>query len=371
MKKVLITATVDSHIRHFHINDMKLLKENGYEVHVATNGDEKFDYCDVKHKVSFERNPFKINNLKAIKQMKQLLEKEKFDLIHTHTPMGAAVTRIAAKKTRKENNTRVIYTAHGFHFYKGAPIQNWLIFYPVEKYLSKYTDTLITINKEDYEFAKNKFKKTDIKYIHGVGIDPKKFDFEMTEAEKIELRKSIGLKKDDFVMIYTAELNKNKNQIIAIEAMKELTKKNSNIHLLLAGKGDLREYYESKVKEYNLQNNVHFLGYRNDVPKLLKISNIYISCSIREGLGLNLVEAMYVGKPVIASYNRGHVDLIKDGVNGFLFIVNDITKITNLVLDIYNKKIKTDKLIYNSKEQVKDFILLNCSKEMEMIYKFK
>ena len=130
MKKVLFTATVDSHILHFHIPYLKLFKENGYEVHVATNGDEKIPYCDVKHKISFERNPIKLNNLKAIKQLKKVIDKEKFDIIHCHTPMGSVVTRLAAKKARK-NGTRVIYTAHGFHFYKGSPLLNWLIFYPI------------------------------------------------------------------------------------------------------------------------------------------------------------------------------------------------------------------------------------------------
>ena len=149
MKKVLFTATVDSHILQFHLPFLKMFKENGYEVHVATNGDESIPFCDKKIKISFERSPFKINNLKAIGQLRKVINEEQYDIIHTHTPMGSVVTRLAAKQARKKNNTRVIYTAHGFHFFKGAPILNWLVFYPVEKWLAKYTDTLITINKED------------------------------------------------------------------------------------------------------------------------------------------------------------------------------------------------------------------------------
>ena len=155
-KKVLFTATVDSHILHFHIPYLKLFKEKGYEVHVATNGNEEIPYCDKKHVISFERSPLKLNNLKAIGQLRKIINEENFDIIHCHTPMGSVVTRLAAKKARKKG-TRVIYTAHGFHFYKGAPKLNWFLFYPVEKYLSKYTDTLITINKEDYDLAKRKF----------------------------------------------------------------------------------------------------------------------------------------------------------------------------------------------------------------------
>ena len=252
MKKVLFTATVDSHILHFHIPYLKLFKEKGYEVHVATNGDEKIPYCDVKHKITFERSPYKLNNLKAIRQLRKIVNEEKFDIIHTHTPMGSVVTRLASIKARKKG-TRVIYTAHGFHFYKGASKLNWLLFYPVEKFLSKYTDCLITINKEDYELAKNKFKKCkQIEYVPGVGIDEEKFNFKMTVKEKSDLRKSLGLKKDDFVLIQVGELNENKNQIMAIEAMREIVKKNKNIHLLLAGTGVLEEHYKEKIKEIML-----------------------------------------------------------------------------------------------------------------------
>jgi len=160
MKKVLFTATVDSHIMQFHLPFLKLFKEKGYEVHVATSGNEKIPYCDVKHVVTFERNPIKINNLKAIKQLKKICEEEKFDIIHTHTPMGSVITRLAARESRKKYKTRVIYTAHGFHFFNGAPLLNWIIYYPVEKWCAKYTDTLILINHEDYNLAKEKFSKT-------------------------------------------------------------------------------------------------------------------------------------------------------------------------------------------------------------------
>ena len=164
MKKVLFTATVDSHILHFHLPYLKLFKDNGYEVHVATNGDEVIPYCDVKHQICIERSPFKVNNIKAIKQLRKIIDKEKFDIVHCHTPMGSVVARIASKNARKNYGTRVIYTCHGFHFYKGAPLFNWIIFYPIEWYLSKYTDTLITINHEDENLARKKFYETAVKY---------------------------------------------------------------------------------------------------------------------------------------------------------------------------------------------------------------
>lgn len=366
MKKVLFTATVDSHILAFHLPYLKYFKENGYDVHVATNGDEEIPYCDKKHKVCFERSPFKINNLKAIQQLKKIINNEEFDIIHTHTPMGSVVTRLAAKKSRKKYHTKVIYTAHGFHFYKGSPKKFWMMFYPVEKFLAKYTDDLITVNKEDYEFAKRKFK-TNVHYVPGVGIDPKKFDVKMTNKEKEDLRKSLNLKNDDFVMIYPAELNKNKNQIFLIKCMEELVKKYSNIHLLLVGKDSYNGFYQNIVKEKNLKN-IHFLGFRKDIPQLLSISNISLSSSLREGLPVNIIEAMYMGLPVVANNCRGMSDLIENDKNGFLIKNSNLNKFMKSIESIYFNKIDLNKISLNNKEKSSNYLIDKVLDEYIKIY---
>lgn len=309
MKKVLFSATVDSHILHFHIPYLQYFKEQGYEVHVATSEDGEIPYCDVKHKISFERSPIKINNLKAIGQLKKIIDEEKFDVIHCHTPMGGVVTRLAALGARK-NGTRVIYTAHGFHFYKGAPKLNWLIYYPIEKILSKYTDTLITINQEDFDIAEKRFYAGETKFINGVGVDKSRFDFVMTYEEKNAYRKMVGVSDNDFVIIQVAELSKRKNQMMSIEAIKKLTQENSNIKLLLVGTGNLEEFYKQKIAEYDLKNNVFELGYRKDIPQLLKISDLCISTSRHEGLPVNIMEAQMAGVPVVATNCRGNRDLV-------------------------------------------------------------
>lgn len=370
MKKVLFTATVDSHILQFHLPFLKLFKEKGYEVHVATNGDEEIPYCDVKHKISFERSPFKINNLKAIKQLKKVCESEKFDIIHTHTPMGSVVTRLAAKSSRKKHHTRVIYTAHGLHFFKGAPVINWLLFYPVEKYLSKYTDTLILINKEDYDRCKRKFKKCkDIQYVPGVGIDEEKFNFEMTKKEKFELRKSLGLKEKDFVMIYPAELNKNKNQGMIINAIEELSKKYKDIKVILPGIDSYNGYYQQLVKEKGLEEYIKFLGYRKDIPKLLKISNVALATSYREGLPLNVMEAMYEGLPIIATDCRGQRDLVINHVNGYLIEKNNTEQLVLNIEKMYKSRNISDNFANASKQMINEYLLSSILKKMNDIYK--
>ena len=368
MKKVLFTATVDSHILHFHLPFLKYFKDNGYEVHVATNGDEEIPYCDKKIKISFERSPFKINNLKAISQLKKVINNEKYDIIHTHTPMGSVVTRLAAASARKKFGTRVIYTAHGFHFYKGAPKLNWIIFYPIEKILSKITDTLITINNEDYELAKSKFFCKDVQYVPGVGIDEDKFNIKMTKKEKIELRKSLGIKEDDFVIIYPAEISKRKRQEWLINAISNLLKKYNNIHILLPGKDSLNGRCNILINELGLQNQIHLLGYRKDIPKLLLISDLSISSARQEGLPVNIMEAMYVGLPIVASNCRGNRDLVLDGKNGYLVELEDSNRFSNCVKYLYSNKELSNKFSNESKKLIKQYILNNILKNMQKIY---
>lgn len=370
MKKVLFTATVDSHIELFHTPYLKYFKDNGYIVHVATNGDKNIPYCDKKIKIPFERSPFKLNNLKAIKKLKKVIEEEKYDIIHTHTPMGSVVTRLSSKKSRKVNNTKVIYTAHGFHFYKNAPFINWILFYPVEKYLSKYTDTLILINKEDYNLAKRKFKKCkNIKYVKGIGLTKEKFNFEMSNKEKLDFRKTLGLKKDDFVMIYPAELCNNKNQEWLINTIKNIIDKYNNIHLLLPGKGSLLEHLKDLTKKLNLENNIHFLGFRSDIPKLLKISDIAVSSSKREGLPVNIMEAMYSNLPIIVTNCRGNRDLVKNNINGYIVNQNDSKTFNKKIEKLYKDKEIYNKFSKNSKELINDYLLENIIEEMKNIYK--
>jgi glycosyltransferase EpsD len=328
-KKVLFTATVDSHILSFHLPFLKMLQEKGYEVHVATNGTAEIPHCDVRHTVSFHRSPFKLDNLRAIGQLKKIVDREHYDIIHTHTPMGGVVTRLAALDARKKG-TRVIYTAHGFHFFKGAPLLNWLIYYPIEWLLARKTDDLITINQEDYKRAKSKFK-TKVHYVPGVGVDPKKFDFKFTKADKTKLRKELGLKDSDFVMIYPAELNKNKNQTMLIEVMESLAQNHPGIQLLLPGKDSLDGFHARLAKEKGLENNIHFLGFRKDIPQLVKISDLAVSASKREGLPVNIIEAMTVGLPVVATACRGASELVKDQLNGVVVSIGDTQGMTNSI----------------------------------------
>lgn len=335
MKKVLLTATVQSHIAQFHKPLINMLKENGYEVHVAARDNlvEKnglqLNEADEVFNIPFDRFPFSKNNIVAYKQLKQIIDNTVYDVIHCNTPMGGVITRLAAKKARKKGS-KVFYTAHGFHFYKGAPKKNWMIYYPIEKWFARYTDKLITITKEDYELAKKKFK-TEVVHIHGVGANSDRY-YPYGDEEKSQLRKEFKLLDNEFIVLCIGELNNNKNQATIIKAIAEVNKVKPNIKLLLAGNGPLENELKELTKKLNIVNNVKFLGYRTDLDKWVNLSDIIVSASLREGLPLNIMEAMLCKKPIIASINRGHNELINDGFNGSLVSHNDVERFKNKII---------------------------------------
>lgn len=326
MKKALLVATVQSHICQFHRPLIELLKENNYEVHVAARDNLKeknglkLQYVDQVYDIPFSRQPLNKNNIESYRQLKKIINDNKYDIISCNTPVGGAVTRLAAINTRKKN-TKLYYTAHGFHFYKGAPLKNWIIYYPIEKVLSRYTDKLITITQEDYELASKRFK-CQIHHIHGVGANSDKY-FPYSKKEVEELRKESGYSKDDFLLLCIGELNNNKNQSMIIKAMTYVVKDMPNIKLILAGNGPMEKQLKHLVEEYNLQSNIDFLGYSTSLHHYINISDAIVSASFREGLPLNLMEAMLCAKPVIASNNRGHRELVKHGVNGYILDINE------------------------------------------------
>lgn len=371
MKKILFVASVTRHIKTFHIPYLKYFKDKGYEVHVASNGDEKIDYCDKHFNLPFERSPFKFNNLKAYKKLKEIINKGEYEIVHCHTPVASVLTRKAARKMRRRIGTKVIYTAHGFHFYKGAPLKNWLIYYPIEKRYAKDTDILITINEEDYAFAVRKLKAKRIEHVHGIGVNPKKFMIDISEAERDERRANFTVQPLDFLITYVAELNNNKNQMMLLEAMKKLAAEYPNIKLLLAGDGVNKEKYEKYIKENKLQSNVLLLGYRTDIPMLLKLSDLYVATSKREGLPVNIVEAMIAGLPVVATDSRGQRELISDGENGYIVKIGDVNDLTSKIKNIYLDYRIRERVTNGARATVEPYLFENVLKEMKAIYKSK
>lgn len=314
--KVLFCATVDFHFQAFHLPYMKWFKEQGWEVHVAASGNMKLPYVDQKYNISIQRSPFHMGNMKAYRELKTVINENKYNIIHCHTPMGGVLARLAARKARKQG-TKVIYTAHGFHFCKGAPLVNWLFYYPIEKTLAYYTDCLITINQEDYQLATQHFKAKRIEHVHGVGINTENFK-PANEKEKIQLKKSFGYHPDDFLLFYAAEFNKNKNQQLLLQSLALIKDEIPHAKLLLAGKGPLLENCRELAANLGIFHMVEFLGYRNDLQKIVPMCDVAVASSLREGLPVNIMEAMACGLPVVALDNRGHRELVHNNKNGWV-----------------------------------------------------
>ncbi|WP_226655110.1 glycosyltransferase family 4 protein [Pseudalkalibacillus hwajinpoensis] len=315
-KKVLFCATVDYHFKAFHLPYLKWFKEEGWEVHIAASGELKLPYTDRKFNIPIQRSPFQMKNIEAYKELKRIMDKNHYDIIHCHTPMGGVLSRIAARKTRSQG-TKVIYTAHGFHFCKGSPLLNWFVYYPIEKKLANDTDWLITINQEDYQLALKRFNATQVEYVKGVGIDSNVFT-PLIEEEKRKRKESFGYHPDDFLLFYAAEFNQNKNQKYLLEALVLLKEKLPQVKLLLAGKGPLLQSCQTLSHTLGISDHVDFLGFRDDLKELVPMCDIAVASSLREGLPVNIMEAMSCELPVVAVDNRGHKELVVSGKTGWL-----------------------------------------------------
>lgn len=368
MKKALLISNIETKFSNFIVPPAQVLTDLGYEVHACANisnfkeNKEKYKYIKMHH-IDFERNPLNLKNIKAYKQLLKLMKEEEFDLVHCNTPIGGLLGRICAKKL---SISKVVYTAHGFHFYKGAPVINNVIYKNVERFLARYTDILITINKEDYEAAKKfKLRKNGQVYlVHGVGINSS--IFQINDFDRLKYRKKIGINPKNFVLIAIGELNKNKNFDIIIKAISLVRDK--NIHLLICGTGKKKEKLVKLVKKYNLLDNIHFLGFRSDIPKLLLCSDILVQASYREGLPRSIMEAMSVELPCVVSNIRGNVDLIKDKKGGFLNRVDSPEEFAKSISTLVNNPVLRNNMGEFNKQFVKQFDTDNVKNELIEIY---
>ena len=369
--RILLTATVQSHICQFHKPLVELLHKYGCEVHVAARDNLaeknglKLDFVDNVFNVPFARSPKSTDNIKAYRQLKKIIDEGHYDVIHCNTPMGGIVTRLTARKARKLG-TKVYYTAHGFHFYKGAPKKNWIVFYPIEKLFSRMTDKIITITKEDYKLASKKFH-CKIEYIHGVGVDKKRYHA-VEQNEQFELRRKLGFLEAQKLILCVGELLPNKNQKMAVLAMKSIIKKYPDTRLLLAGNGKEKEVLEQLIKENNLNQVVVMLGYVTNLQEYQQIADISVACSKREGLPLNIVEAMLSGTPVVASINRGHRELIMNGKTGFLVPVNDSCEMAKKILMLLADKKLYGEFQLNAEKNIQEYTSDSVAKELRKVY---
>ena len=379
-KSILILTTTNDFLEKFEKEDVKILQNMGYVVHYATNMKEPYyisykqeiiDMGVIVHHIDIARSPFMVRtNYRALKQIIFIINKFKIQVIHCHNPVGGVLGRMAGRICRK-NNIIVIYTAHGFHFYKGAPFINNTLYYEAEKFLARYTDFLIVVNHEDYINSK-KFKlKTGghIYRIPGVGIDMKTF---RPVSHKSIMRKKLGIAENDFFIVSVGELNENKNQLIILEAlykMKKTKKGISGVKYGICGDGFLKNKIENKIQQYDLEDTVKLYGYCDNVTGILGCADVSVFPSKREGLGMAGLEALSMGIPLITSDNRGTWEYMREGENGFICHHNNADEFINAIQKIrYLSQSEKKIMSKHCRDSVKQFNKVYSIRKMEKIY---
>ena len=369
MKKILFIATVvKTHINTFHLPYIKMFKECGYKTVVAAKNDYEdgkvnIPDCDLYIDIPFARNPFSASNIKAYKMLKSVIDNGNFDIIECNTPVGSVIGRLAARGARKKG-TKVIYIAHGFHFFRGSSKLAWLMFYPVERLLAHITDVLVTINREDYERASKKFKAKQIVHIDGIGVDLERIENSCPDKSKV--RREFGIKESDTVLISVGELRKLKNHRTIIEAMAKI--ENKNLHYIIAGCGTFGSELSELAERHGIKDRVHLPGFRNDVFDLLKSSDIFCFPSTREGMPLALMEAMAAGLPAVASNVRGNRDLIAPGKGGFLYSANDSDGFAEGIKKLIDDPSLRRKMGSYNKERIKKYDIKIIKEKLFRIY---
>lgn len=342
-KRMLITAP-DSMVRAFLKPHIEALISDGWEIEIVCSnyiggGDTLRNDFDEKIKfytVGLARSPFKIHcNIKGFREIKAIIDSGNYDVIWTHGPVMSVMTRIAARKARRQG-VQVWYLAHGFHFFSGAPFVNWMVYYPIEYIMSKYVDMLMTINKEDYTRAL-KFKARHVKKIFGIGLDVKKFRDHILSADMHrKIRDSIGITEDDILILSVGELKSRKNQNVIIKAVAQCNL--NNVHYVVCGEGPDKKELELLASNLNIKQKVHFLGLRKDIPDLCKVADIFVHPSIREGLGIAPLEAMASGLPLISSNVGGIKDYTHDGETGFCLSPHDVSGFTKALTTLISDR---------------------------------
>ncbi|MBQ2988869.1 MAG: glycosyltransferase family 4 protein [Clostridia bacterium] len=319
--KILYVTTVSLTMNSFFKPHIEALVRKGHRVDLACNdSDGALDSlygalgCGV-HRICFSRSPLSPDNMKAYGQLKSVIENGGYDIVHCHTPNASVITRLVCRNFRKKTGLRVFYTAHGFHFYKGAPKLNWMVYYPVEKFCSRFTDKLITINREDFALAKNKFKAREVHYIPGVGVDLARFG--NAGVDRKEKRRELGIPEDAVLLLSVGELNENKNHRLVVQALAKWNEPNA--HYMIAGTGDQAEALVALADTLGIGEKVHLIGYRTDVSELYQAADLYVHPSFREGLPVAVMEALASGTTVLASRIRGSEDVAPEN----LFDPND------------------------------------------------
>lgn len=371
-KKALVVAALSGFFM-FLEDDIRILQEHGYEVMCAANMRDPvtedsmriFNQLGVKFvQIDFSSNKVCTwNNVRAYAQIRHLLRNERFSVIHCHTPFPGVIVRIAATKYRRMDKCKVLYTTHGFYFHKGSTKKTWMVFYTVEKFMSAFSDAIITINNEDYANAKRMFCHHVYK-VNGMGLDYQRY--QNVQIDRTQYRMSLGISDNELMIVAIGELSKRKNHQVIVDAIKK--SKLPNVCFAICGKaiegsGTYDELL-AKAKRENVK--LLFLGHRHDIPQICNCADIGVIPSTREGLGMSGLELLASGVPLLASKVHGINDYAIEGITAYTAEPFDSDKFAKGLIALSDKRVR-EKMKTACKEMAKTFdVGISCAQKKKI-----
>jgi glycosyltransferase EpsD len=296
-QKILYCASTDEHLIRFHLPYIQALKKT-HDVRVMGNG-SVFDLH-----APFSKSLFSPKNLVALVRIHGLLRHEHFDLVLAHTALASFLVRLATKGMRRP--PRITVTVHGYLFAKRPRSVRERLFLLCEQLVKRQTDLLLVMNREDLALAKRyDLSHGEIRLIRGMGLEGK-----IRDTEPLHLRNRLGLLPEDMLCLYVGELSQRKNQMFLIRAFHSLKQRGERAVLLLVGNGAERKALLREIQRRHLENTVYLLGEQKKIYSYLRETDLYVSASRSEGLPFNILEAMEIWLPILASRIKGHEDLL-------------------------------------------------------------
>ncbi len=368
-RRVLFCTTLDNQILHFHVPYIRMLRNRGWRVDVASAGTTSMPFCDHKFDLPFTKQPVSLANLRAFRRLRRILREQHYDLLHCHSPSAGAIARLAARSLPRKRRPIVFYTAHGFHFFRGAPRSYWMLIYPLEKLLARWTDCLLVMNREDRETVEqHKFRAGRIVEVPGVGVDLSRIDAACDAGCRADLRAAHGYGTEDYLLFYAAELSDRKNQKMLLDVLGRLLPRIPSVRLILAGRDLLDGALQMEAATRGLSDRVDFVGHREDVPEWLLLADLVVASSQQEGLPVNLIEAMACGRPVVATAVRGHVDLIDHEINGLLVPSGDADTMAEAVELLYKNPEAAEAMAAQAVEDARRYSLVEVLPQVARLY---
>ncbi len=367
-RRVLYVAVSQGHLSVFHNPYIEWFRDRGYKVDIAARAVDGFPLAqhDYFHEIDFARSPFSIDNIRGFFRLVRILRAESYTMVHTHTPVPSALTRLAALFAK--GRPTVVYTAHGFHFFPRAPVANWLTWFSLEWLFTRMTDIVVTINNWDFDAAQRLLRAQRARLIPGIGVNLDRFR-RFPASRRAEIRRELGIKDDAFVMLYIAEFIPRKNHAFLIDAFAEIRRNLIHAELVLVGDGPLQDVVAARVAQLGLQRVVKLLGFRRDIPEIANSADLAVSSSVHEGLPIGLAESMACGLPVVASEDRGHIELVLEGETGFLFEQNNAAAFVAHVLHLAGDPALRRRFGEAGQNHVRKFEIESAMAAMEPIYR--